>query len=487
MSGELRSLMTIEEMERRLSALQQQIKNTGIKVIIVFEGGSATGKGQAISSLILNFDPRGYNVYTTREPEKNEKRKPWLARFAEKMPACGRIAVFDRSWYSGLSQFKGNRKNPAYMAEQLNDITMFERQLTDDGYHIVKFLFQTSKKEQKKLLKKLMSDKDTIWRVNKRDLGYLKHYRSVSAFYRKIIGATDRPRSKWHIVDSTNRKHVKRVVLQTVMDTLEAAVQQAETNAAEPAASLGEPFLNARYSLLPSKPIQEYDLSGEMDRGKYNLRLKELQKELRRLHNVLYAKQIPVVMAFEGNDAAGKGGSIKRVARALDPRGYTVIPVGAPSPEELRHHYLWRFWERLPKTGHIAIFDRTWYGRVLVERVERFTSAYRINQAYNEINEFEYMLYEWGAIVLKFWMVIDKDVQLERFEARQDIPEKRWKITDEDWRNREKWNDYTEAVNDMLRYTNTDFAPWHVIESNCKLSARIKTLAVITDAINSRV
>ena len=402
MSCDQVSSMTIKEMKNRLAFLQQQIKDARVPVVIVFEGFSATGKGQAISSLILNFDPRGYDVYATRAPETHEKRKPWLARFAEKIPTRGRIAVFDRSWYSGLMQMKGRQAKPARLIEHLNDVNMFERQLTDDGYHIIKFFFHISKKEQKKRLKKLMDSKDTLWRVTKRDLGALKKYGSISESYRKIIEATDRPQSKWHVVDSTKRKHVKRAVLQTLMDTFEAALKTVNNSSTKAAVPAGNPFINARFGILPTRRIQDYDLSQTMERSVYDQQLVDLQRELKNLHNVVYRKKIPIILAFEGNDAAGKGGSIKRVARALDPRGYAVIPVGAPTPDERDRQYLWRFWTKLPKTGHIAIFDRTWYGRVLVERVEQLTPEARILQAYNEINEFEYMLHEWGAVVLKF-------------------------------------------------------------------------------------
>ncbi|MEG1860032.1 MAG: phosphate--AMP phosphotransferase, partial [Christensenellaceae bacterium] len=199
------------------------------------------------------------------------------------------------------------------------------------------------------------------------------------------------------------------------------------------------PIINQKFQLNPQQKIEDCNLAATIEEQEYLEKLKELQKKLGELHNVLYKKKIPMIIGYEGNDAAGKGGNIKRVARALDPRGYAVTPIAAPSTLELNHQYLWRFWNALPRTGHIEIFDRTWYGRVLVERVENLTPHNRIMQAYNEINEFEYMLHKWGAIVLKYWIAIDKEEQLKRFELRQNTPEKQWKITDEDWRNRDKW------------------------------------------------
>ena len=229
--------------------------------------------------------------------------------------------------------------------------------------------------------------------------------------------------------------------------------------------------------------LSEVDLSPTIDDDEYKKTLKKLQLRLNELHNIIYRKKIPVILCYEGWDAAGKGGNIRRLTYALDPRGFDVHPIASPLPHEFNRHYLWRFWTRLPKTGHIAVFDRTWYGRVMVERIEGFCSVNDWRRAYNEINEFERMLTDWGAVVLKFWIHIDPETQLARFTERQNTPEKQWKITDEDWRNREKWNQYEEAVDEMLEKTNTVYAPWYILESNDKKYARIKALKIVVDAI----
>ena len=208
-----------------------------------------------------------------------------------------------------------------------------------------------------------------------------------------------------------------------------------------------------------------------------------MQKKLGELHNRLYRKRIPLIIAYEGWDAAGKGGNIKRITGALDPRGFEVHPIASPEPKEKARHYLWRFWTRLPKTGHIAIFDRTWYGRVMVERIEGFCGTNDWQRAYNEINEFEKELVDWGAVVIKFWVQIDKDTQLARFKERENTPEKRWKITDEDWRNREKWEEYESAIDEMMQKTSTAYAPWHVLESVDKKYARIKALKIVIEEL----
>jgi polyphosphate kinase 2 (PPK2 family) len=190
-------------------------------------------------------------------------------------------------------------------------------------------------------------------------------------------------------------------------------------------------------------------------------------------------------MVYCGWDAAGKGGCIKRLLQGVDPRSFTVVPIAAPTKLELSHHYLWRFWKELPPRGKITIFDRSWYGRVLVERVERLCSNDEWQRAYDEMNAMERHLTDFGAVVIKFWLHIDQDTQLERFQAREENPFKQWKITDEDWRNREKFPKYEQAVNEMVHLTSTPYAPWNLIASNCKMHARIQTLDTFIEAINS--
>ena len=398
-------------------------------------------------------------------------------------PGAGRIAVFDQAWYSGLT-WVGADKNEKEMLPYLDDINTFERQLTADGVVIIKFFLSIPKKEMKKRLEKLKADKNTSWRVSKSDEKQLKNYEKSEGFYDAITTVTNTPTAPWHIIYAKDRRYTRARVMQIVADTLEDAL------ARPPKADTEGPIhpkVSDRFHLLPAPRIEDVDLNKTISRDEYTVKLDELQDELSELHNIIYHKKIPVVVAYEGNDAAGKGGSIRRVARALDPRGYQVHPIASPSAEEKSHNHLWRFYTRLPRTGHIAIFDRTWYGRVLVERVEHFTPNYRIEEGYQEINEFEYMLHKWGCVIVKFWLAIDSDEQLRRFEDRQNTPSKQWKITDEDWRNRDKWDDYVAAVDDMIKYTNTDFAPWTIVEADSKYYARLKTLQTIIDAIKKRL
>ena len=472
----------MEELKPRLTLLQQQVIREKIPIVIIFEGLSAAGKGATVNSLILNFDARGFTVYNTRPPQPDELRLPWLARFMDKIPSYGRISLFERAWYSGI--FTPGKKLKKETAQRIESINIFERQLADDGYLILKYFLYIGRKEQKKRLDALKKEKDTAWRVAKEDLLNLKYYDEITEFSESMIAQTDTAYAPWRAVAATDRRYARATVFSSIAAEMEKAIQkkQAEIPQAEFA-----PRVDPRFPLLPHKTIEELDLRQSVKETEYEQRLREYQSRLFQLQNKLYCKKIPVIIAYEGNDAAGKGGNIRRVAAALDARGYAVTPVAAPTPEELNHQYLWRFWKALPRTGHIAIFDRTWYGRVLVERVEGLTPTYRINQAYNEINAFEYMLHRWGAILFKFWLAIDKDEQLRRFEDRQNAPEKQWKITEEDWRNRDKWDAYTGAVNDMFRYTNTAFAPWTAIEADDKYFARLKTLKTMIEVIEKRL
>ena len=290
---------------------------------------------------------------------------------------------------------------------------------------------------------------------------------------------TNMSSSPWYIIDAKDKKWAELQVMETLVSNIEVALQNQAHSV---------PILQNVFLLEPIPRLADIDLQDKiLNDEEYKKELKQLQIELGKLHNKLYRKRIPVIITYEGWDAAGKGGNIKRITEALDPRGYEVQPIASPEPHEKARHYLWRFWTRLPKSGHIAIFDRTWYGRVMVERLEGFCSENDWQRAYNEINEFEKELKDWGAVIIKFWVQIDKDTQLARFQERQNNPEKQWKITDEDWRNREKWTQYETAVNDMLRYTNTDYSPWIIIPGNDKRYARLNVLENVISQLENEL
>jgi AMP-polyphosphate phosphotransferase len=471
-----------KQLRRELSALQQQVLKQKLPVIILFEGWGASGKGELISDLILNFDPRWCTVHSVTQPTKLERRKPILWRYWNFIPKAGSFSVLDRSWYMDVSTARlEEHVSTEELTRRLNSINTLERQLTDAGYLIIKFFIHISKKEQKKRLQMLAKDRNTQWRVTEQDWKRNRQYDKYRAAFDEMIGYTNTTASPWHLLSGTDRRAAALDVFKAVIGRVTQALNRPTVN--QP---IRKPIWPGSYSFLPMPKLSEVSLDRTLSRDEYHKRLEKEQKRLRQLHSELYLKKIPVILAFEGWDAAGKGGTIRRVAKALDPRGYQVIPIASPTPDEAARHYLWRFWKNLPRDGHVAIFDRTWYGRVLVERVEGFCTEDEWQRAYREINEFEQELSDWGAVILKFWLQISKEEQLRRFQARQNNPEKQWKITQEDWRNRSKWDQYETCVNDMLKYTATKNAPWHIIAAQDKKFGRIQTLELINNAIEKK-
>lgn len=462
----------LKEAQEKLAGFQTRIKEAKLPVMVIFEGWGAAGKGSVIGRVIKNIDPRFFKVRTLIAPTQEEKRYPFLRRYLMDIPEEGKFTFFDAYWMdevtSSLEEGKSGEKEYKQRIQSINNA---ERSLTDNGYLVMKFFFHISRKEQKQRLEELMEDKNTRWRVDKHDQHENEHYDKYLKLYDQYLSDTNRPSAPWYIIDAKDRRWALLQVLNYLNQGIETALKNHEM--AMPI--LQNVFPLVQMPLLKDVSLQDKTLSEE----EYDEKLEALQKELRELHNEVYRKKIPVIIAYEGWDAAGKGGNIKRITGALDPRGFEVHPIASPEPHEKARHFLWRFWTRLPKDGHIAIFDRTWYGRVMVERLEGFCSENDWQRAYNEMNEFEKELTDWGAVVIKFWVQIDKDTQLERFNDRQNTPEKQWKITDEDWRNREKWDQYEEAVNEMLQKTSTAFAPWYILESNDKKYARIKALETV--------
>ncbi|MEE3393279.1 MAG: polyphosphate:AMP phosphotransferase [Lachnospiraceae bacterium] len=469
----------LEKARADLNAKQTAIKEHGIPVLVTFDGWGAAGKGSILGKVIKNLDPRFFKVHCMDVPTDDEKRRPFLYRHFIRIPEAGKFSFFDGSWMDEAVKglLAGDLDKETY-SQRMQSIKRFERTLHDNGYLIVKFFFNISKKEQKKRLGELDDRKSTRWRVGYDDLWQNKHYKEFLDVFNDYINATDQFAAPWYFVDSSDKKTAELKVLETLNESIDAALSNTEHVF---------PVIQNTFKLLPIPDLKDIPLDKTYDPGAYKTDLDKLQKKLGRLHNKIYKYKIPVIIGYEGWDAAGKGGNIKRISAALDPRGYEVQPIASPEPHEKARHFLWRFWNRLPKDGHITIFDRTWYGRVMVERLEGFCSENDWKRAYNEINEFEKELVDWGAVVIKFWVQIDKDTQLERFNDRQNTPEKRWKITDEDWRNREKWDQYEGAIDEMLKKTNTDFAPWHILESDDKKYARIKALNIVIDELEKKI
>ena len=420
-------------------------------------------------------------------------------------------------------ELRGNRVS-AYQHIAHN----FEQMLVDDGYVVVKLFVHVSKKAQRKRLKALSSDPKTAWRVPKSKLVYAEHYDEAYELYDEFLEGSNFSFAPWTIVNGEDRRtanvQIATALVEALEDALEtgpnAADEAAKAKAARNSAQAGdvassdsakevaadaeatraaaEAEAAAAHALAPRSsnflvmaghPKIDHSLEHPRisTREEYRAQLKSEQSKLGELEMEMYQKRVPLMLMYEGWDAAGKGGNIKRVAQAIDARGYTIFPSPAPTKPELMHPHLWRYWTRLPKAGHVGIYDRSWYGRVLVERVEGFASPEQWTRAYDEINAFERELVQWGAILLKFWVDVTPEEQLRRFEDRANDPAKQWKITDEDWRNRDKYPQYKAAVDDMFRLTSTTFAPWIILESDDKYHARIKALRVINAALEARL
>ena len=476
-------------LERELGECQRLARTAGVPIIVVFEGWDSAGKGTVINRLTRAIDPRGFKVHTILAPNETERFHPWMWRFWNKLPAAGEWAIFDRSWYRrALEDYLDKAIDEAEAMRALDDIRQFEQQLADSGAVIVKFWLHISKHEQKKRFQKLLASRATAWKIGEAEHRQHHHYEQWLPAIEGMIARTNSAAAPWTIVEATQRRFARLTVFRTLVAAVrDALAQRAGQAKAETGAAVSLPPLPVDAQTPASTILHRVDLGLSLDRETYDAQRRELNARLLEAEHKLYVARIPAVICYEGWDAGGKGGNIRRLTQGLDPRGYEVVPIAAPTKEEKAHHYLWRFWRCIPKAGHITIYDRTWYGRVLVERVEGFCSEAEWKRAYDEINQFERQLADFGAVIVKLWLQIDAAEQLRRFQERQNTPYKQWKITEEDWRNREKRPRYEPAVVEMLRRTSTPYAPWTILEANCKYYARIKALRTVAEALEKAV
>ncbi len=483
------------DLELRLGLLQREARALNLPIILVFEGWDAAGKGTMINRLIQTLDPRGFVVLPINAPNEEERLRPFLWRFWIKTPAKGRIAVFDRSWYGRVLVERIDKlvKKPEWL-RSYQEIASFERQLTNEGALIIKFFLHISKETQRKRFEKLEKSPTTSWKVTKEDWRHHEQYAAYLDAVEEMLAKTDTSFAPWTVIEAHDKHFATVKVFKTAIDSIDAKIRQinllrqaATVVVNDAAAPAGTPPAPDAFSTLGASILKKVDLSATLSPEEYENELKTCQKRMFELEHEIYRKRIPVIILYEGWDAAGKGGNIRRLTQSMDPRGYEVIPVAAPNDIEKAHHYLWRFWTAFPKAGHLTIFDRTWYGRVLVERIEGFCKEEAWRRAYQEINEMEEHIANFGAAIVKFWLHIDQAEQLRRFEDRQRDDNKTWKITEEDWRNREKWDVYEAAVDEMLFRTSTAYAPWTIVEANSKYYARIKTLKTVIHAIEGKL
>ncbi len=469
----------IKNMQKELFVLQQKLVDNKIPVIILLDGLTAAGKGSMLSFINARMEPRNYKIHTISSTKNHfVKRRPPLFDFWCDIPLKGEIAIFYEGWYNKAIEMVIDKEKET--KKYIDEVQVFERQLVDDGYLILKFFLHISKNEQEKRLSKLDESKAHRWQVTKKDWEEHEDYKSILQARSSLLEDTNSDFAPWHIIDNDDREKG----LFQLLTLLTTQIKEVLKNGVKHKQKMD----NLKDSALLTMPLlSQVDLNKKVEDEEYKAMYKEEREKLLDLHSQIYAKKIPVIIAFEGWDAAGKGGAIRRLSWSLDARGLDVYSIAAPTKEELHKHYLYRFWKKVPKTGHIAIFDRSWYGRVMVERLENLTSEKRWSQAYNEMNEFENSLSDFGAIVLKFFIHIDQETQLERFNDRLENPEKQYKMTDEDWRNREKWDVYEVAIDDMIKKTSTKNAPWIIVEGNDKKYARLKVMRTLRKAMQERL
>lgn len=457
-------------------------ENKSFPVIIIIGGVDGAGKGETANLLNEWMDPRRIHTHAFGEPSSDESQKPEMWRFWQALPPKGEIGILFGSWYSSpiIKRCYGE-SNKNDLDNSLEDIVRFERMLTDEGALIIKFWFHLSKEKQQARIKALEKDPKTRWRVSELDIRHLKLYDKFRNISGHVVRETSTANAPWIIIEGFDANYRNLTAGQYVLEAIRSRLTEPTK---KPRKSAAAPLLKPIDQL---RIVDTLDLSKSISKTKYAEELEKYQGKLNLLTRHEAFKKLSVIIAFEGADAAGKGGSIRRITQAIDARIYNIIPIAAPTEEERAQPYLWRFWRHLPGLGRLTIFDRSWYGRVLVERVEGFCTEQDWMRAYAEINDFEEQLIQNNALVLKFWLQISPEEQLKRFETRKQIPFKRFKITEEDWRNRDKWEDYQLAVSDMIDRTSTGEAPWTMVEANDKNYARIKILRTLCERLEEKL
>ncbi len=470
----------VPELRAALLDAQYELKEQNkMPVIVLVSGQDGAGKGETINILYEWMDPRFISTLAFSSPTDEELERPFMWRYWRALPPKGRIGIFAGSWYSGPihDRLEGDMTKAA-LDQRIDEINRFETMLVNEGALVLKFWFHLTKEGQKRRLKSLENDPRTAWRVTQWNWDRLKTYDKLQDVAGHVLRMTNTPWSPWIIVEGTDDRYrsltTGRILLEAIRQRLAGGVHQV-TPVTPP----------VRLNLDGRDILSELDLSHKLAKKEFENELARWQGKLAELVRDPRFRKRSLICVFEGSDAAGKGGSIRRISAALDAREFQIVPIAAPTEEERAQPYLWRFWRHIPKNGRVAIFDRSWYGRVLVERVEGYCAEADWLRAYSEINDFEHELANAGAVVVKFWLQISREEQLRRFKEREKIEFKRFKITDEDWRNREKWDAYHVAICDMVERTSTGNAPWTVVEANDKNYARAKVLRTVCQKLEA--
>lgn len=450
-------------------------------VVVLINGIEGAGKGETVNLLNEWMDPRHIETHAFDAPSSEEAERPFMWRFWRALPPKGKIGILFDNWYAGPMRERVEKEcKRAELDQRLDEIKRFEAMLVREGVLLVKLWFHLSKAGQKRRFKTLEKDPATRWRVTAQDWHEHERYDRCREVAEHALRQTSTGEAPWLVIDGSDARFR---ALGAGRILLEALRRRLDSDRSDPVA--GQTPAPLPPSLDNRNLLDSLELRQPLDKAGYAEQLERYQGRLALLTRAAAFRKRSLVLVFEGADAAGKGGAIRRITAALDARRYRVVPVAAPTEEERAQPYLWRFWRHLPRQGKVVVFDRSWYGRVLVERVEGFCSAADWMRAYAEINDFEDQLAAAGAVVVKFWLAISKDEQLARFKRREAEPHKRFKITEEDWRNRAKWDDYAQAVCDMIDRTSTESAPWTLVEADNKHYARIKVLRTVCQRLEA--
>jgi AMP-polyphosphate phosphotransferase len=460
-----------------LLAAQKKLATSSTSVVILIGGVEGAGKAETVNLLLGWMDARGIEVHAMWDTSDEERERPPMWRFWRVLPPKGRIGIFFGSWYTApIIDRVFRRSRGAELDQALDRIVEFERMLAAEGTLLLKLWFHLSEDAQRKRLKELAKDPQQRWRVTKMDWKFFDKYDRFREVSERALRRTSTGEAPWTIVEAVDARYRTLTVTQTILRAIEDRL--AEEATARPAKRVPD-----RPKPKPVNVLSQLDLSKKLPDREYRRELDEYMGRINLLSRRLYERRRSLLLVFEGPDAAGKGGAIRRVISAVDARNYQVNSVAAPTDEERARPYLWRFWRNLPRLGRITIYDRSWYGRVLVERIEGFCRAEDWKRAYAEINAFEEQLADFGIIIVKFWLMVSPQEQLRRFKDRELTPYKQYKLTEEDWRNRSKWDAYLAAACEMIERTSAGHAPWVLVEANDKNHARMKVMKSVHRAL----
>ena len=487
--AELGHAVDKETFDKRLPALREELLTAqfalkdqkAFPVVLLVGGVEGAGRGETVNALTSWLDPRHVEVNGLGDPSDEELERPRYWRFWRALPPTGRIGIFFGSWYTYpilRAALSSGSSRWAKLERRIDEIVRFERMLSEEGALVLKFWFHLSKSAQRKRIKELKKDPHTRWRVTGIDEDYFRKYDRFREVSERTLRHTSTALAPWLVVEGVDRRYRELFVAEELLRALKSRLASPKVARPTPARPSDAPEVDGRRTLL-----SELDLTKRIPKARYEKELEKWQGHLAMLTRHKRFREHAAVVVFEGNDAAGKGGAIRRVTSAVDARVVRVVPIAAPTDEEKAHPYLWRFWRHLQRPGNITNFDRSWYGRVLVERVEGYCSPYDWERAYGEINDFEEEMSGHGIVVAKFWLAISKQEQLRRFKEREEVTFKSFKITEEDWRNRKKWDAYGDAVCDMVARTSSARAPWTMVEANDKYHARIKVLRTLCERL----